>query len=357
MRVAYLLGAGASQACVKFQKSAHGILTQDIAQDVATAIGGWLSGVPKRDPVLENIVNSIEKYDIEQLISLLDESGSPLHRKLAAKLCEVFEEALQDRLDRIQKEITDPAFLYAALIDMHNLAEANEELAGFLTLNYDLLLEEAIRDVLGSGLDYGLIIKGFPDADPRLPVLKLHGSFGWADDFPVREDVTGTLWIPPGFHKRKERYPFNLIWGKAREILDCDILRIIGCQVGMNDWDLLSLLFATRHANTGRGLYSVEVIDWPKQAERVRVSFPYLEAKSLLEIDFVGEQFISEILGGPPRRFSTLDEGEKENAVKLAEGKIRNPFFDWLRQKAERMYLDLGSISTKHGIFARLLTI
>ena len=38
----------------------------------------------------------------------------------------------------------------------------------------------------------------------------------------------------------------DLIWDKARELLDCDVLRIIGSSLSMNDWELVSLVHTTQ---------------------------------------------------------------------------------------------------------------
>ena len=63
------------------------------------------------------------------------------------------------------------------------------------------------------------------------------------------------LWIPPGVDKRTEYYPFNLLWGKAKEFLmNCDILRIVGCSLNRNDWALIPILYIIQKFNDNRKL-------------------------------------------------------------------------------------------------------
>jgi hypothetical protein len=183
--------------------------------------------------------------DIEQVITFLADSPSRGSRTLAAGLEKVFEQVLRRRLDEVVAE-TDPRHsrLYAVLIDMHNVEGLGEDLNGFLTLNYDGFLEHAIEHHLGVGVDYGVALQPSKDVDRRIKVVKLHGSFDWSQSWPITHNVEGKegQWIPPGIRKAKERWPFNALWGLGREILDCDVLRIVGCNLGPNDWDLVSLL-------------------------------------------------------------------------------------------------------------------
>ena len=216
----------------------------------------------------------------------------------------VFEEVLNARLQEIEMEYGSKRMsLYAALFDMYNVTGIGESLHGVLTLNYDDYIEVAAAEIHDShriDLDFG----ASTNEARRSWFLKLHGSFAWEDSWPIRRREAGSssrpLWIPPGIRKGKERYPFNLLWGLARDVLNCDVLRVIGCRLGPSDWDLISLLFGTRHANRDRDLpYSIEIIDSPKNAARLQESYPYLGVKSLFEIDTlgVGRNLVGEFLG------------------------------------------------------------
>ena len=100
------------------------------------------------------------------------------------------------------------------------------------------------------------------------PILKLHGSFNWKKDYPVIVTNQDNLkerdvfWIPPGLDKKREQYPFNLLWARAKEILKCDILRIIGCSLNRNDMQLISLVFGMQKINSSRK-FKIEIIQRP----------------------------------------------------------------------------------------------
>ncbi len=314
-------------------------LTADIREEVRE--------LPKRyrnAPSVTRFTNDVldKDTDIEQVITFLDESGSGDHQRLARQLRHIFQRVLRRRLSKITSELSHtPSELYAALIDMHEVPGTNETLQGILTLNYDLFLEHAIKDTLRFSVDYGIGRTSGSRAKKSVKVLKLHGSFGWRDVWPIesRTNAGAPLWIPPGIQKAKGRYPFNLLWGMARELLDCDILRIAGCSVSTNDWDLISMLFSTQHAHRRIEPYEIEIIDRPTSAKEIKLRFPYLAMKSLLELEVIGEQIVAEVTGGPPRRYGDLTN-EDQKRILQQSGSISNPLAYWLKQKAESMYQD-----------------
>jgi hypothetical protein len=184
----------------------------------------------------------------------------------------------------------------------------------------------------------------------------LHGSFGWKHAWPIsrQEAYEAPFWIPPGILKAKDEYPFNLLWGLARELLDCDVLRIIGCNLGPNDWDLLSLLFATRHTHATRSTpYRIEVIDSPQAAARLREAFPYLEVRSIYEAGLAGERLLFEVSGGQEKTYSDLSPDNQQRVDGLIANE--NWFHIWLQHMAEGLYESLGSITTERGSFERLM--
>ena len=293
--------------------------------------------------------------DIEHVITFLDESASALHRQFADDLRKAFENVLRQQLEKIEEELSRaPADLYSALLDMYQVDGCPEELRGILTINYDEYIEEAVARADGS-FDFGVYVHGASSSKPGLKLLKLHGSFGWEDAWPILHGSGDTtLWIPPGIQKAKERYPFNILWGLARELLDCDVLRIIGCRLGPNDWDLISLIFTTRHTNSIRPPYTIEVIDAPLHAAELQESYPYLDVQSILEVERIGSQFVSEFSGRPPQPYASLPPGEQERVRNVA-GRNQNWFRLCLKQQAEALYVELGSVKTRLGAFERLL--
>ncbi len=356
-RVVYLFGAGASDACAKVAGSARGTLMRDLAVDLAEELRTFVTGAPTENKSLEALVNDVmdEETDIEHVITFLDESPSQQHREFAAVVRTRFAKVLRERLQQIRADLGDtPDSLYYALLDMHEVTGFGEELRGFLTLNYDDYLEHAIDRSTSHLLDQGVSIRPRPAGGATTRVLKLHGSFGWDDACPITTTGSGGLWIPPGIQKAKERYPFNVLWGLARELLDCDVLRIIGCRLGPNDWDLISLLFTTRHTSSTGWRYRIEVIDAPERAFYISRAFPYLGVQSLLEIDSIGSQLVSELIGGHPRSYRTLSPDAQKEVVSKA-GTDRNWFFLWLKLKAETVYRDLGRVDTPKGALKKLM--
>jgi hypothetical protein len=356
-RVVYLFGAGASHACAQAVGSAHSILMRDLTQELADRLRAFIDREHPSESRLKNLMNDVidERTDVEHIITFLDDSSSSLHRQFATTLRQTFEDVLRDRLQQIVDEQGRvPDDLYVALLDIYDIPNLPEELAGILTTNYDSFLESAIRGSAKRALDVGV---GFErDTIGELTrLLKLHGSFEWNTTWPITKANGGvTLWIPPGIQKAKAHYPFNLLWGLAREMLDCDVLRVVGSRLGPNDWDLISLLFATRHTNVSRGPYRVELIDSPGQALKLQDAHPYLGVTSILEIDSIGKFLVSEIGGGDPREYHSLSTEERKAIVDKA-GAHHNWFRLWLKQKAEAIYRDLGSVETDAGAVQRFL--
>ena len=355
-KVVYLIGAGGTHGSIQAAGASTGLLMRDLEPRIAAEVGKLLTARKKYKP-LAHAVNEIilNGADIEHIITFLDESSSAIYRDLAADLRVIFETVLKRELAQIKRALKgDRLALYAALLDMYNVEGIRERLHGVLTLNYDDYIETAARAVYGGDVDYG--VEAGRDGNGKLPVLKLHGSFAWHDVWPIRVRngaVARPLWIPPGIRKVKDRYPFNLVWGRAREVLDCDVLRVVGCKLGPSDWDLISLLFSTRHSNVDRGKpYLVEIIDSPKVAMRLKEKYPYLDVRSMLEIDTydVGENLISE-LGGPPKPFADLSPEEVKNVLRAVadsdkDGKPRNWFQIWLVQMGEGIQRQLGEEAT-----------
>jgi hypothetical protein len=134
-------------------------------------------------------------------------------------------------------------------------------------------------------------------------------------------------------------------------MLDCDRLRVIGCSLGKNDWDLVSMLFSTRHAHgENRGPYVVELIDKPQRAQVIKERFPYLDAKTLLEIDDIGPNIYVEASPGAEAPYLQLPE----NIQAEVRNKVRcdgNPFRYWLKHKGEVMDKQDRARGTRSGLF------
>ncbi|MCC7363535.1 MAG: SIR2 family protein [Dehalococcoidia bacterium] len=355
-RVVYLLGAGATQGCVSHRGSKRSLVMAGLQEPISTRIRADLDQT-ERMPGVARLVNDVldESTDVEHLLTFLDESPSQSYRAFADALRHTFSTVLREQLDAARNELSPHhSALYAALIDMHEIPGLNEHLSGFLTLNYDVFLEHAITDRHSKAVDYGVSIHTLAQpTNPSIPVLKLHGSFGWVRDWPITAalDHDGGFWIPPGIRKPKNEYPFNVIWGRARELLDCDILRVIGCNLGPNDWDLISLIFTTQHLHSSAMPYIVEIIASLGTASSIARMFPYLGVHSLIDIPDIGDEVISEALAISRDEYSSLTDMKRADADLAIDARMRNPFAYWLRQKGEVLLRQNATVATASGIF------
>ena len=342
---------------------------KDLGDEMERAVGD-LPRDKSEYASLQDLVNDIiaPSTDYEQIITFLEESPSAIHRRFADELRSTFQEVLRARLDDVAQELESRHFrLYSAFLAMHRLPSFPERMLGLLTINYDDYLEHAIRDVYKTSADYGIHIVGVdaPSADaPRL--LKLHGSFSWCDTWPVAitEHDPDPLWIPPGIHKAKTRYPFNHLWALARELLDCDILRVVGCRLSPRDWDLISLLFATVHSHSAGHKYTIEIVDHPAHVENLKSEYRYLPIKSIFEIETLqsGPRLFFERpeapmhrYSDPPAPISSLSPDDR-NAVFDGCSDGENWFAMWLQQMAETFWMDHPEeVETKGGQFFELM--
>ncbi len=364
IRVAYLLGAGASQGSIKYDGCLKDILLESISAAIVKRIDK-----DKINQLMEVGNDLVLGANIEHLITLYEASGVSKHRGIAKRLRELFRYEIENTIRELEKTFQDigksfiPTLL-SCLIDMHSITRLNEKLVLILTTNYEDLIEKAMEQVHG-GINY--VVKTISKdgiyhiKEKVIPLLKLHGSFNWRNEFPIfirsktrrEEDV---LWIPPGIVKKKESYPFNMIWGKARELLDCDILRIIGSSLSTNDWELLSLLYTTRNLRTDKKQpYIIEIIDVPQKCEELKKQYQYLNFKSILEIPEVQEylartHFPQSIVGK-----RVVSEDKIKGLAKYMDKE--NIFALWLRAKGEKLFYSDIALETQKNFFRQYIRI
>ena len=351
-RVVYLFGAGASHACVSRINSPHGILTKHLIEPIQNRLRELVTNGFSDNPGLTDLVNSMdEKTDIEHLITFIDEIPSLQHRKFAAEMRMAFEQVLREKLEIIRDENQgDPIELYEVLLDLHEVGQFPEVLHGIITLNYDEYIETAIQRVHECAIDFGIRVDQSSDNPEPPRLLKLHGSLGWQDTWPISREDTGdaTLWIPPGIQKAKQAYPFNVLWGSAREMLACDVLRVVGCRLGANDWDLISLLFSMRYAGMSKRP-QIEIIDAPSHAISLDQSYPYLELKSFLEVEPVGSVIINEFTAKPIQKFDAFGDAEQQEILTMV-GRDRNWFDVWLTGMVGYHGTQIEDFSSRKGL-------
>lgn len=340
-KIAYLLGAGATHAekqlgC-KIKKNGlkkdgepkSGLLARHISERVIASLLRTKKGRKvleeygiTKDSLKNNPLGEPE-VDIELFISLLEANKAETTEDYARLFRKYFREDICQNLLVDENKIRPR--LCPALIEWHSKDE-NEELIGFLTLNYDSVFESSVK-LNKREFDYGIDIEEkplrWPHRPGELPFLKLHGSFDWymssdMNKMKVTENgATETMqWIPPRLNKEYLNYPYNIIHGKAYELLaQCDILRVIGCGLNQNDIGLISLLFKTQYK--GSNPYTIEIIG---SEEGLRALIQRLG----MLLSF-GESFYSK------------DEWTKlkDERTKLQKQATKNPFLDWLYFKVK----------------------
>ncbi|MEW6054635.1 MAG: hypothetical protein AB1552_12740 [Nitrospirota bacterium] len=340
-KVVYLFGAGATHAVLKSISPTLSLLTKDIQERMARNHRKYPS---KRlsDKIWSELITV---QDIEHLISVLESQ----HHYFASEIIrEYYRNAIVDIIRSSPELKKLPAKnLYTVLIDLHNNVNSfDEELLCFITLNYEDILERTIKAPLGFAIDYSLHLDTSRPRTKAIKILKLHGSFNWQNTRPVTvKSMTATkssdsLWIPPGVEKKKDNYPFNLLWGQASEILmRCDILRIIGCSLSRNDWGLIPILYTVQRFNHTGKMIKIEIIDYPSVATAITHNYEYLDFQSLIDMP--------EILYYYKKFFPSASPGEliAEITAKFLDKDKTNPFQEWLDAKIgyliDRFKLDI----------------
>ena len=352
LRVVYLLGTGATQAEVNLKDDTIHILMKDIREGILKKIDEY------EISELYEVRTELSKgeMDVEHLITLYESTGINKHIIIARKLKQLFMQEIQEKITKLGRNYIPK--LLPALIDMHQIPSLNEKLFGIITINYEDIIDRAIQ-IVNKGINYSIKMKKshrYLRIKPSsIPLLKLHGSFNWKNELPVRltddnlRKPEDALWIPPGVEKTNVRYPFNILWGRAIEILNCDILRIIGCSLSRNDWHLVSLLYTTQKLNFKKKSYDIELIDYSNEGEKIRKSYPYLSFRLISEIKEVRESLIKSY---------SLDTSSTEKLSKsigslleYSDKKVHNIFDIWLRAKGEYLKDRSKPIKTKTRIF------
>jgi len=165
-----------------------------------------------------------------------------------------------------------------------------------LTFNYDTVIEESMPEsdsLWAPKGGYGVQVTGLTldwakrwlrdhqverSQEAEIDLLKLHGSLNWGQYktstaavrlkprpyvirmgryMPVSERA---LFLPPGWHKRVDRNPYNTIWQQARLKLDkCATLMIVGYSLPETDLIARALFAEVTRVRRARGKYLKEL--------------------------------------------------------------------------------------------------
>jgi len=358
-RVAYLFGTGATQAEVAYGNKNVGLLMRDIKDGIRTKIKASNALTKRFKKVMNDLID--DKSDVEQLITLYEASGTREHKRLANELKIIFRQEIQERVQKLGLDFFPT--LYASLIDMHEIVALKESIVGILTINYESLLETGVMAVK-DGVDYSIVMTNEHTTLKTcyknvFPLLKMHGSFNWKNAFPIVlkddgkiRDADDTLWIPPGAEKKHDRYPFDILWGRAMEVLECDILRVIGCSLNRNDWQLISLLHRTQKTRMDRRQYEIELIDYADTCRSVQNNYNYLQFRLISQIFEVRES----VIGSLGRSFRNKEK-ESKAIEQFLENKHLNMFDFWLHAKGEYLNNSGISIRTAKKIFENYMDV
>lgn len=348
-KVLYLLGAGATHGVLQALDRTVKLMPNDIRD---TIFDKFKDKPPIDDP--DAWTEFTTTPDVEHFISILEYQNK------------------FDAAERIRKEyrnaivgVAGPASrqparknLYSVLLDYQlNLARVHlkEELLGFVSFNYEDILENTITKYFRP-VSYIFDHRKANRPGSAVAVFKLHGSFNWINTRPITIErmsearLKPAIWIPPGVEKKKDSYPFNILWGQLTEKLqDCDILRVIGCSLSRNDWGFIPMVYTMRHF-TSKKPFEIEIIASPQTAKTISDTYGYLtDIKSMLDMPEVKDYFREEIFGG--RVFSSDKKFNEEITARLSNRDWGNPFRDWLFSKVRYLVEEHDySLETRIGI-------
>lgn len=344
-KVLYIIGAGATQA--EAAHAGHQINLLMKNNDLGLGISERVLGkASKGRKLIRKLLDIEEETDIEKLITLLTATGTMENIAYAGILRENY-------YADIIKYINEVSILYnpelaIALLQMHKNKKFSgiEKLLGVISLNHDNLFQEASQTVhscINLGFEF-ITSDDFTCGNiTQAPFLiQLHGSFSWRrhrkKSIHVMKIKAGSkydpsmTWIPPSILKETKDYPFNKLTGLAYELLaDCDMLRIVGCSLSQNDWNLISLIFNAQNAqyNDSKTCFKIELI------------------MDINDIDFFKKE-ISYLKNVTP--IGQLDDGDfsgykiqRENREKPSE--LDNPFEFWLKTKV-KFHISEGQFDT-----------
>ncbi len=290
-KIVYLFGAGATHAELatllptltsedKTQRKA-GLLISHVSTRViarASLTQHFLEGVEFLEPrYLDGVEipgGSSGSLNIELLISLIENSKVHQWERKTQLLKSLVQEDIQTILSPSRRA---RFYLHRALCEFHEqpATKDREEVIGFISLNYDSVLDEAYREFHGKQ-NYCFSRESAGAVPNHIPLLKLHGSFNWTRGVTIRERTRKIEIIPLGSNKNYLHPPYTFIWSQALEILvRCDTLRIIGCSLSQNDAHLVDLLFKTHLERAPNDTIGIEIINSEEAGETIRKNYGF----------------------------------------------------------------------------------
>lgn len=272
-KTVYLFGAGASHAELKnldpdLLDEKWGLLIRDVSSRVIDKA--------RKDPNYLKDVAMVSatagKLNIELLISLIENSKIYRWAYKTSRLKELVERDIKTILTVSR---TRRFYLHKALLELHKheKTKAKEELIGLISLNYDDVLDQAYRAMLGKDPNYSFSLAPNALSSENIPLLKLHGSFNWQNQ-KIRGRTRRIEIIPLGASKSYIHAPYGFIWNHALEVLiTCDTLRVIGCSLSPNDAHLIDLLFKAHLER--QNAFDIEIVDFDSIGDAIQKNYGF----------------------------------------------------------------------------------
>lgn len=279
-KIVYLFGAGATHAEI------DNIETETDSIKVGLKIGDVTKRVllkTQRHPDFRSIkmfLGTEENTNIELLISLFENNSEDIDNILSNKSTEEIVKQIKDLIEKdIKNKLTKKRLakfsLHKGLLDFHDLIVDKEILHGIISLNYDSVLDDAYQYKFKYKPDYSFSSKRelSPSGVEKIPLLKLHGSFDWENVKVLGKERKISI-MPLGASKNFLRLPYNFIWGRALELLiECDILRVVGCSLSANDMHLIDLLFKAHVLK--REPIAIQIISRQARGEEIKARYSF----------------------------------------------------------------------------------
>ena len=142
-KVVYLFGAGSTQAEVNISDNSIKVLAKHIAEGMLNRIDS------DKIKNLYEIKNDLAhpNIDVEQLLTLYESTNNRKFKRISSGLRRIYKEEIENRLSLLGDNYV-PKIL-TALIDMHEIEDLPEKLAGIITINYEDFIERAFKEVKG----------------------------------------------------------------------------------------------------------------------------------------------------------------------------------------------------------------
>jgi len=307
-KIVYLFGAGATHSEVmnlednpsETFRSNNGLLISDVSDRVMREARNNV----RFKKNVELVTSTEGSLNIELLISLIDSNRIPDSSFKVGYLKGLIQTDIERKLSKSRRK---KFYLHKSLFELHSKTGDRELVLGIISLNYDGILDEAYESIRKDEPNYCFT----SEKGDNIPLLKLHGSFGWKKQNIYAKSRKIPI-VPMGINKNYLMPPYNFIWGRAFEIMvNCDILRIIGCSLNPNDIGLIDLLFKA-HLERSIDL-EIQIIDFPSVGDEIKNRYGFF------------------------KKIIKMGEDMKEPPIAEIVADAGNPFKVWLRAMGEYM--------------------